>query len=56
MIELEQNPNSWTYNLVEVPGYNLESSRTFSEVSIYNIYITKQFQPLLLKRGGGVGE
>ncbi len=37
----ELKPNSWTDNFVEVSGHNLERSQT--EVSVYNVYITKQF-------------
>ncbi len=46
----EQKPNSWTSNFDEVSGHNLESSQTW--VSVYKVYITNQFQTLLLKRGG----
>ncbi len=38
-----QKLNSWTYNFVEVSRHNPESFQTF-EVSLYNFYITNQFQ------------
>jgi hypothetical protein len=38
----ELKPNSWTYNFVEVSGHTLESSQTCG--SVYNVYITNQFQ------------
>ncbi len=40
--------NSRTYNFDEVYGHNLE-------VTIYNVYITNQFQTTFLKGGGGRG-
>jgi hypothetical protein len=38
-------------HFVEVSGHNLESSQS----SEYNVYTTNQFQPLLLRGGGGEG-
>ncbi len=46
----DQKPNSRMYNFVEVSGI-LRVLRL--EVSVYNVYITNQFQPLLLVEEGG---
>ncbi len=44
IVPIDQRPNSWKYYFVEVSGQNLENS-------VYNVYITKQFQTT--QRGGG---
>jgi hypothetical protein len=44
-----QKPNSWT---LRFPGITLRVLRL--EVSLYNVYITNQFQTTFAQRGGGV--
>jgi hypothetical protein len=46
-------PNSRTYNFVEVSGHNLIVLRL--EVSVYNIFITNQFQTTFARGCGGGG-
>ncbi len=49
-----RRPNSWTYTLsLRFLGIILRVRRF--EVSAYDVYITNQFKPLLLGRGGGGG-
>jgi len=38
--------------VVEVPGHNLRVLRL--DVSVYNVYITNQFQTTFARGGGGV--
>jgi hypothetical protein len=44
-------PDSWTCNFVEVCGHNLLRL----EVSVYNVYITNQFQTTFAQEGGEGG-
>jgi hypothetical protein len=48
-------PNSLTYNLVEVPVHNLESSRVLRGFRIQSIFIKTSFKSLLLGGRGSSG-
>jgi hypothetical protein len=49
--QLLLKPNSLTYNFAEVSGHNLRVLRL--EVSLYNVYLTTQFQTTFTQGGRG---